>query len=306
MSFQLYDPNGSTLLDRELQLPPYQKIKGIDDPDNYIASQPLSDAVNVALALGQPLLLTGEPGTGKTQLANSIAYQLGLRLYKFHTKSASTARDLFYRYDSLRHFHDAQLKDKSEVQAKDYIELEALGKAIVNSPVERAVVLIDEIDKAPRDFPNDVLNEMEQMEFTIQETGKTFRASDECRPIVVITSNSEKNLPDAFLRRCVFYHIPFPNKSLLRKIVNSRLDLPIAFKERMLDAAIDHFHEIRTNKGLRKKPATAELLAWVHVLSELDIDMNSLELERERLSMSYSILAKSQDDLRKLRGEELR
>ncbi len=304
MSFQLYDPNGSTLLDRELQLPPYQKIKGIDDPDNYIASQPLSDAVNVALALGQPLLLTGEPGTGKTQLANSIAHQLGLRLYKFHTKSASTARDLFYRYDSLRHFHDAQLKDKSSVEAKDYIELEALGKAIVNSPVERAVVLIDEIDKAPRDFPNDVLNEMEQMEFTITETGKTFQADDSNRPIVIITSNSEKNLPDAFLRRCVFYHIPFPTKSLLKQIVNSRLDLPASFKERMVDAAIDHFQEIRSNKGLRKKPATAELLAWIHVLSELDVDMNNLELERERLAMSYSILAKSQDDLRKLRTED--
>ncbi len=302
MSFHLYSPKGATLAERQIALPDYQKIRGIENPDRYIASVPLSDAVNVALALGQPLLLTGEPGTGKTQLANSIAYQLGLPLYKFFTKSDATAKDLFYRYDSLRHFHDAQLKSNQDLSAENYIDLEALGKAIVNSTQQRAVVLIDEIDKAPRDFPNDVLNEMEQMEFQIKETGKRFQADEANRPIVVITSNSEKNLPDAFLRRCVFFHIPFPGKALLKEIVNSRLELTKFFKEQMLDAAIDHFKEIRNNRGLRKKPATAELLAWIHILDELDIDITQPELEKEQLRMSYTILAKSADDLKKLMG----
>lgn len=301
-NFQLYNSKGQTLTQRSLQLPPYSKIKGIDAPKGYIASQPLTDAVNVALALGQPLLLTGEPGTGKTQLASSIAHQLGVPLLKFYTKTTSTARDLFYRYDSLRHFHDAQLKDKKEVDANSYIELNALGQAIVNSMDMRSVVLIDEIDKAPRDFPNDVLYELENMAFKIRETGKQYKTNEANRPIVIITSNSEKNLPDAFLRRCIFYHIPFPNTSLLKQIVNSRVALKESFKKEMLDAAIEHFEDLRAKK-LRKKPATAELLSWIHVLNTLNIPLDSdLPAEINQLKMTYTILAKNQDDLEVMRA----
>lgn len=302
-NFQLYNSKGKTLAERKLQLPPYTKIEGIDAPKGYIASQPLTDAVNVALALGQPLLLTGEPGTGKTQLASSIAHQLGLPLLKFYTKTTSTARDLFYRYDSLRHFHDAQLKEKKNVDANDYIELNALGQAIVNSGDMRSVVLIDEIDKAPRDFPNDVLYELENMAFKIRETGKQYDTTEANRPIVIITSNSEKNLPDAFLRRCIFYHIPFPDAALLKQIVNSRVALSDAFRKEMLDAAIEHFEDLRAQK-LRKKPATAELLSWIHVLHTLQINPNSnIPDEVNRLKMTYTILAKNQDDLEVMRGE---
>ncbi|MEZ4888772.1 MAG: MoxR family ATPase [Chitinophagales bacterium] len=301
-NFQLYNNNGQTLTERSLQLPPYVKIKGIDSPKGYIASQPLTDAVNVALALGQPLLLTGEPGTGKTQLASSIAYQLGVPLLKFYTKTTSTAKDLFYRYDSLRHFHDAQLKEKNNVDTNDYIELNALGQAIINSADMRSVVLIDEIDKAPRDFPNDVLNELENMAFRIRETGKEYQTKEANRPIVLITSNSEKNLPDAFLRRCIFYHIPFPNTALLKQIVNSRVALNETFRNEMLDAAIEHFEDLRAKK-LRKKPATAELLSWIHVLNTLNIrpDAN-VAAEVKQLKMTYTILAKNQDDLEIMRG----
>lgn len=300
-NFQIYNRQGQTLKERNLQLPPYSKIKGIDAPKGYIASQPLTDAVNVALTLGQPLLLTGEPGTGKTQLANSIAYQLGLPLLKFYTKTTSTARDLFYRYDSLRHFHDAQLKEKAKIDTNDYIELNALGQAIINSGDMRSVVLIDEIDKAPRDFPNDVLYELENMAFQIRETGKSFSTKEANRPIVIITSNSEKNLPAAFLRRCIFYHIPFPDAALLKQIVNSRVTLSESFRKEMLDAAIAHFEDLRTKK-LRKKPATAELLSWIHVLNNLNIrpDTN-IPSEIAQLKMTYSILAKNQDDLDMIR-----
>lgn len=301
-NFQIYNKQGQTLKERKLQLPPYSKIKGIDAPKGYIASQPLTDAVNVALTLGQPLLLTGEPGTGKTQLANSIAYQLGLPLLKFYTKTTSVARDLFYRYDSLRHFHDAQLREKSTIDTNDYIELNALGQAIVNSGDMRSVVLIDEIDKAPRDFPNDVLYELENMAFHIRETGKSFKTKEKNRPIVIITSNSEKNLPDAFLRRCIFYHIPFPSATLLKQIVNSRVTLNTAFKTSMLDAAIAHFEDLRAMK-LRKKPATAELLSWIHVLNSLNISPNSdVSTEIQKLKMTYTILAKNQDDLEMMRS----
>ncbi|MFK7908957.1 MAG: AAA family ATPase, partial [Chitinophagales bacterium] len=258
--------------------------------------------VNVALAPGQPLLLTGEPGTGKTQLASSIAHQLGISLLKFYTKTTSTARDLFYRYDSLRHFHDAQLKEKNKVNTGDYIELNALGQAIVNSHDMRSIVLIDEIDKAPRDFPNDVLNELENMAFRIRETGKEYQTKEGNRPIVIITSNSEKNLPDAFLRRCIFYHIPFPNADLLKRIVNSRVALNEQFQNEMLDTAIEHFEDLRAKK-LRKKPATAELLSWIHVLNSLNISPDaSLPDEIKKLKMTYTILAKNQDDLETMRG----
>lgn len=298
MPFNIYTPTNQTLSERSIKraLSDYQ-VQDVTDPEGYIASEALADAVNVALALEQPLLLTGEPGTGKTRLARNIAYQLDVELYEFHTKSQSVARDLFYSYESLRHFHDAQLKDKAKLEVNDYVELEALGKAIAHSGEKGAVVLIDEIDKAPRDFPNDILNEIEKMRFRVKETKQSYEVKNrENRPIVVITSNSEKNLPDAFLRRCVFYHIPFPEEDILMKIVNSRLDLSDSFKEKMLEEAISHFVHIRKNKGMRKKPATAELLAWIHILDKLGVDMQ----DKEKLRKSYSILAKNADDYKRL------
>ncbi|MEM7374489.1 MAG: MoxR family ATPase [Bacteroidota bacterium] len=301
--FNIYRGDGSTIQERNLTLPSYEKITRIDAPEGYVASQPLRDAVNVAIALGQPLLLTGEPGTGKTRLAFSISHELGLgQPLIFHTKTTSTAKDLFYRYDSLAHFHDAQLKEKKELKIKDYITFEALGQAIMDSPSKRSVVLIDEIDKAPRDLPNDILNELENMAFSVKETGESFQAKEANRPILILTSNSEKNLPDAFLRRVVYYHIPFPDKEVLTKIVGKRLNLSDSFKANMLQEAIDHFVEIRRSKGLRKLPATAELLAWIHILDKHKIDLNSdIPEQLTRLAMSYSILAKNKEDLEKLR-----
>ncbi|MEP6764343.1 MAG: MoxR family ATPase [Gemmatimonadaceae bacterium] len=252
----------------------------------YLPDQGLIDAVDVAISLGQPLLLTGEPGSGKTQLAHSLSFQLFASApIIFNTKTTSTARDLFYQYDALRHFRDAQLhKADGASSASDYISFEALGLAILLSqprgevaemlpaalranPEGKSVVLIDEIDKAPRDLPNDVLNEIERMEFSIKETGRTFRVDNAAvRPVVVLTSNSEKLLPDAFLRRCVYYHLPFPDTAQLRKIVTARLGDDS--KRPWIVEEIRKFEAIRA-LPIKKKPATAELLAWLRILEQL-------------------------------------
>ncbi len=317
INLHIYEGNGVPIQKRNCKLPDYQSFAGPENPENYIAAPGLRNAVNVALALGQPLLITGEPGTGKTRLAASIAHELGqLPLLPFYTKTTSTAVDLFYQYDALRRFQDTQIKEKKPID--EYITYQALGKAILLtlSPEEaspylpkelkdrgpvRSVVLIDEIDKAPRDLPNDVLNEIEDMEFSIKETGRTFRAEEQYRPILVLTSNSEKNLPDAFLRRCVFYHIEFPTKEQLKAIIKKRFsnDQGFApdFTQEFINAAVDHFEKIRT-LDLKKKPASAELLAWISVIKSLGVDISAPSPESaEKLQMSYSILAKNREDL---------
>jgi MoxR-like ATPase len=319
-SFRLYAGDGTTLRDRGLTLGPVERWPGADDPAGYVADEGLRDAVNVALALGQPLLVTGEPGTGKTELAASVAHALDLPApLVFHTKSSSSARDLFYRYDSLRHFHDAQFRADAP-SADAYVEYEALGLAILLAmPPEladpslppplrgrgptRSVVLVDEIDKAPRDLPNDLLDEIEQMAFTVKETGRAFRADPAFRPIVVLTSNSERVLPDAFLRRCVFYHLTFPTRDRLREIIRRRLPPANGFTPAMVEHAIAHFERIRA-LDLRKRPSTAELLAWLRVLARLNVDLSRLGPgDAEAIALTYSVLAKSKEDLALMREQ---
>ena len=313
-NFHLYTGDGTTIASRSLKVPPFQQPETLDDPRFYLAAKPLRDAVNVALALGQPLLLTGEPGTGKTQLAGSLAFELGLPApLVFNTKTTSTARDIFYRYDALRHFHDAQFR-RDDTNPAQYVTYEAFGLAVLLSmkpedgdshlPAElkgrgptRSVVLIDEIDKAPRDLPNDVLNEIESMSFSVQETNQSFRARKEFRPIVILTSNSEKNLPDAFLRRCVFYHIAFPGRDRLREIVFRRTPPATLTTQVRVENALAHFERLR-ELALKKKPATAECLQWIQVLDRMSIDVNNLESgQAEALALSYCVLAKTREDL---------
>jgi MoxR-like ATPase len=321
--FQVYAGDGTSLSKRKGELPLFEKPATLDAPEHYLADDGLRAAVNVAIALGQPLLLTGEPGTGKTQLAASLAYELDLPALTFNVKTTSSAKDLFYRYDALGHFRDAQFgRGKEEVDAAKFIKYEALGLAILLSlpPAQgdvylpeslrgrgptRSVVLIDEIDKAPRDLPNDVLNEIQDMAFTVRETSETFTSSEKYRPIIVLTSNSEKGLPDAFLRRCVFYDIPFPDKKRLTAIVRRRLPPQSAFTTEQLEHAIDHFEELR-KLGLKKPPATAELLGWVRILEQARIDVARLEpAQADILTLSYSALLKTREDVERLKRQPM-
>ena len=305
----LYTGIGKREPDAADRLPSRAKAKKLK-PEDYISGKELRDAVNVALLLRKPLLLTGEPGTGKTQLAASIAWELGLdEPLKFETKSTSQARDLFYVYDALSRFH------ARETQADKILFLTygALGEALVRTHDEEAVrshlppefehggrrqsvVLIDEVDKAPRDFPNDLLNELELGYFRIPELGKvTVRADPELMPILVITSNSEKDLPNAFLRRCVFHHITFPDRETLLKIVSRRLGMTAGGSSDFLDDALDLFFLLR-NGGLLKRPATAELLDWVLLLRQLRPEAENPVTDRDLLSSTLSTLVKTAED----------
>lgn len=312
--FQLYQPKGEPR-----ELPDFTASEGLRaDAASYLASPELQAAINVALALGQPLLLTGEPGTGKTQLA----YHVALRFanlhgpHVFNAQTGSTKRDLFYRYDALGHFHFAQsAKDQGEkltpeIVEERFIRYEGLGKAIQEAKLhgKRSVVLIDEIDKAPRDLPNDLLAALEDLRFEVPEIPGEKKREWACPkplpPFIVITSNSEKNLPEAFLRRVVYHHIEFPKGVKLLEILQAK---GIAFpKDADLDAIVAHFEDIR-GKGLNKKPATAELIAWASLLPKLGFPTQKLkdtasltEAERQLLKTSYAALAKTREDVQKL------
>jgi MoxR-like ATPase len=240
--------------------------------EDYIASEELSRIVNVAILLGRPLLIKGEPGTGKTLLAESIAHGLGYPLLTWHVKSTTKAKEGLYVYDTVQRLYDSRFDDKDVADIEQYIELGPLGRAFASE--ERVVLLIDEIDKADIEFPNDLLHELDAMSFRIAETGQVITAQH--RPVVIITSNSEKELPDAFLRRSVFHYISFPDRALMAQIVGVHFrELPT----RLLDAALDAFYRVRDIDGVRKRPSTSELVDWISALLAHGVDPDSLERE---------------------------
>ena len=233
--------------------------------DNYVATQDLKMAVNAAIILERPLLIKGEPGTGKTVLAHEIAAGLNTPLIEWNIKSTTKAQQGLYEYDAVARLRDSQLGDERVHDIKNYINKGKLWEAFESA--QRPILLIDEIDKADIEFPNDLLHELDKMSFAVYETGETITAKQ--RPIIIITSNNEKDLPDAFLRRCFFHYIQFPDAETMAKIVHVHFP---DIKSRMLSAALKRFFEVRETPGLKKKPSTSELLDWLKLLLVEDID----------------------------------
>lgn len=257
----------------------------------YIASDALRSVVDAAVVLGRPLLVKGEPGTGKTLLASSVAEALGMPLLRWHVKSTSKAQDGLYHYDVVQRLNDSRFGDGDVSDIARYIKLGVLGRAF-EAP-DPVVVLLDEIDKADLEFPNDLLNELDEMRFTIHETGREVKAAR--RPVVVITSNAEKELPDAFLRRCVFHYIEFPTPDLMTTIVGVHFP---DVEANLLQAVLDRFYYLRGIDALRKKPSTSELLDWLYVLQK-----GGVSPERVRKEIPYlGALIKKETDLSYLRS----
>lgn len=265
----------------------------------YLAEPELAEAVNIALQVGQPLLVTGEPGCGKTRLAGSVAVELGLPPpLCFYTRSSSRAQDLLYSYDAVGRFQAIQSGDPRAQDPARFIRYEALGEAIRSGA--RRMVLIDEIDKAPRDFPNDLLHELDRMAFEVRELegpGRFYAAA--LRPIVVITSNSERQLPLPFLRRCVFFHIPFPSREKLVRILHERLG-GLSLDGELVQAAVDRFRQVREVRGLAKKPATGELLTWMLALHRRAVSAAALRAAALGALPLWPALLKDREDQRRL------
>ncbi|MEM1421474.1 MAG: MoxR family ATPase [Pseudomonadota bacterium] len=259
---------------------------------NYVATQDLLVAVNAAITLERPLLVKGEPGTGKTELARQIAGSLGVRLLEWHVKSTTKAQQGLYEYDAVSRLRDSQLGDPRVEDVKNYIKRGKLWEAFTTD--ERVVLLIDEIDKADIEFPNDLLQELDRMEFFVYETGETIKAAH--RPIVIITSNNEKELPDAFLRRCFFHYIKFPDVETMKQIVEVHHP---DVKAELVRSALTQFYEIREVAGLKKKPSTSEVLDWIKLLMADDIDLSTL-LEkdpRKAIPPLHGALLKNEQDV---------
>jgi len=257
-------------------------FKGTDD---YVISPELRDSVNVSIALGRPLVVKGEPGTGKTLLARAIATGLQKQLFVWNIKSTTKAQEGLYLYDTVKRLNDARFGDRDISDIKPYIKLGKLGEAFAAS--EQVVLIIDEIDKADLEFPNDLLNELDEMSFHIPETGETIKAKH--RPIVIITSNSEKELPDPFLRRCIFHYIEFPGEQLMAEIIAVHFpDL----ETKILREALKKFYWIRRFDMLRKKPSTSELIDWLQALIIAGIPASLIEKE---LPFVGTLLKKKED-----------
>ena len=253
--------------------------------EEYIASDELIRSVNIAAALKKPLLLKGEPGTGKTMLAEAIAKSLGMELLIWNIKSTTRAQDGLYVYDTVQRLYDSQFGTEGVNDIGKYIRLGKLGEAFKRE--KQTVLLIDEIDKADLEFPNDLLWELDKMEFYIPETGETVKAT--VRPIVIITSNAEKELPDAFLRRCIFHYIAFPDASMMERIIKAHYpDL----EQKLIDGVLEAFYKIRDIRGLQKKPSTSEVLDWIQALSIGGIPVKKLERE---IPFAGVLLKKTED-----------
>ena len=258
---------------------------------SYVATDDLTVAVNAAVTLERPLLVKGEPGTGKTELAKQIAQALGLNMIEWSIKSTTRAQQGLYEYDAVSRLRDSQLGDERVHDVRNYIKKGKLWQAFEAG--EKMVLLIDEIDKADIEFPNDLLQELDKMEFHVYETGETIRAK--VRPIVIITSNNEKELPDAFLRRCFFHYIRFPDADTMRKIVEVHHP---GIKPQLLTEALTQFYEIREQTGLKKKPSTSEVLDWLKLLLAEDLTADDLKkTSGSSLPTLHGALLKNEQDV---------
>ena len=259
---------------------------------NYVATDDLQVAVNAAIVLERPLLIKGEPGTGKTVLAHEVAAALGVPLIEWHIKSTTKAQQGLYEYDAVSRLRDSQLGDERVHDISNYIRQGKLWQAF--TATDRPILLIDEIDKADIEFPNDLLQELDRMEFHVYETGETIKAAQ--RPIVFITSNNEKELPDAFLRRCFFHYIKFPEADTMREIVDVHFP---KLKGKLINQALNIFYEIRDVPGLKKKPSTSELLDWIKLLLNEDVPEEVLRERdpRKLIPPMHGALLKNEQDV---------
>ena len=259
---------------------------------SYVATDDLKLAVNAAITLQRPLLIKGEPGTGKTMLAEEVAAAIGLPLLQWHVKSTTKAQQGLYEYDAVSRLRDSQLGDERVRSIENYIVKGVLWQAFESD--QQMVLLIDEIDKADIEFPNDLLRELDRMEFFVYETGETIKARN--RPIVIITSNNEKELPDAFLRRCFFHYIKFPDRETMQAIVDVHFP---GLKKQLLKEALDSFYQIRELPGLKKKPSTSELLDWLKLLVAEDIPAEALRSRDDKTVIPplHGALLKNEQDI---------